>query len=49
MTKAEFEQEYDSILKSNLNFKTKWIAIDLLRQENAEGLYELPNLRKKAI
>ena len=33
MTRLEFDKEYLSIQNSELNFDTKWIAIDLLREE----------------
>ena len=33
MTNKEYEQERESILKSNLNFDTKWVALDLLEEE----------------
>ena len=33
MKYSEFVNEYNSILDSNLNWNTKWIAIDLLRED----------------
>lgn len=33
MTTKQFTEEYESIINSNLNWSTKWIALDLLREE----------------